>query len=637
MMSSSGSRQIKKEIDLRTKGIINNFALRYPVEPDNAAYVMVQDVAKDPEHDVQHEYAFELVAMPFEEKLLRENSQAYASIFIGAINWSVSPGGIEFEGDYSWKKKKGDYYDTEASDVKDVLEAYGFSFFKHNTQSTKIPCVIYGNLQTTKPHYIGQSKAEVDTSPYIQAIIKAVKSVARDIPTFRVADIPTPDMHVGVSSSYVSLGHRRSWKEPKPPKPERKSMFDVVYKQLKERIEIVKSGGGTWTGELHTQNQLWYMSLPLIRKWVDEGRLKKPKNRENFLTQIRKVCDYYKVEREEVGVMAGAYSSMFYNGKWSAVNFADIELLATMGVAMIFIEKQDVVQTLGPFASRYGVALINTKGHLSEYAKDLSRLAIKGGAKIAILTDYDIPGLHIASKLKGAVWLGIDKPMLQHFNIELHDTDYVIPYDPAKGIGDKVIKRDIESDKRFNYPIADISWLKQHKNADGPGKIPGNKVEIDAVLAKAGAEEFWKYLMNRIEQEYETFDYNRVIDVSGCSPSFPEVANFVIPRIVNILRGYGQDRYYELIDEKIDEWEAKLEDHEGLTPVSEKENEIRGEFYDIVKEDDECEDIKEILHKVGKSVESRIREEILSEIKKLDEQKHYGLMAKLIDRTGGSL
>ena len=148
---------------------------------------------------------------------------------------------------------------------------------------------------------------------------------------------------------------------------------------------------------------------------------------------------------------------------------------------------------MGPYASRHGVALINTKGHLSEYAKDLSGLAQEGGAKIGILTDYDIPGLHIASKLKGAVWLGIDKPMLHHFGIGLNDTDYVIPFDPAKGIGDKVIKRDIESDERFSYPITDIDWLKQHKRPGSQFKEPGNKVEIDAVLAKAGSEKFWEY------------------------------------------------------------------------------------------------------------------------------------------------
>ncbi|HEY1248087.1 MAG TPA: hypothetical protein VGE97_03785, partial [Nitrososphaera sp.] len=488
----------------------------------------------------------------------------------------------------------------------------------------------------TKLHYIGQSKAEVDTTPFIPAIIQAVKSVARDIPTFRVADIKTTDMHFGVSSSHLSTTRFRSWKEPKPPKAERRSMFDVVYEQLKNRVDMVLSGG-TWYGELHTQNQLWYMSLPLIKKWVDEGRLKKPKNRENFLKQISEVCDEYGVEREKVGVMAGAYASMFYNGKWSAVNFAEINLLATMGVAMIFIEKQDVVQTLGPYASRHGVALINTKGHLSDYAKDLSELAQKSGAKIGILTDYDIPGLHIASKLKGAVWLGIDKPMLDHFGIDLNNTDYVIPYDPAKGIGDKVIERDIESDERFRHPITDIDWLKQHKRQGGQFKEPGNKVEIDAVLAKAGSERFWEYLKKKMEQEYGTFDYNRVINVSGCSPLFGGAENFVIPPIVNTLKSYGHHRYGELTSEREQEIEQELEEHKGLTAVSEKENEIRSELREIVVEDEECKDIKAILYEVGKSVGPRIREELLLKIKRLDEDKSYGLMAKLLDMTGGSL
>jgi hypothetical protein len=444
-------------------------------------------------------------------------------------------------------------------------------------------------------------------------------------------------MHFGVSSSYLSFESRRSWKTPKPPKKERKTMFDVLYEALKERIDIV-SNGGTWDGELHTQNQLWYISLPLIREWVnsDTVYLKKPKNRNNFLDSIRKVCEAYGVEREKVGVMAGAYSSMFYNGKWTAVNFADINLLATMGVAMIFIEKQDVVQTFGPYASMYGVALINTKGHLSEYAKELSKLAEEGGAIIAILTDYDIPGLHIASKLKGAIWLGVDKPMLEHFGIDLDDTDYVIPYDPAKGLGDDEIDEDIRTDERFDDPIADVDWLKQKTHAGYKDKTPGNKVEIDAVLAKAGAENFWNYLMKRIEQDEPTFDYTRVIDVYGCAPSFATIENFVVPRIVHELKSYGNSRYDELTEERLGDYEAELEDYdEGFIVVNDKENEIRRELQDIVDSDQECKDIRATLFKVGKESESTIKETIESAIRKLDEEKGYHIMDKQRERRGG--
>ena len=94
---------------LGQKGIINNFALRYPVEPENTPYTIVPGVVMEA-HDVQYVYAFELVAIPIKEELLVERPRDYESIFKGAINWSVSPKGNQFEGDYSWIKKKEDTY-----------------------------------------------------------------------------------------------------------------------------------------------------------------------------------------------------------------------------------------------------------------------------------------------------------------------------------------------------------------------------------------------------------------------------------------------------------------------------------------------------------------------------------------------
>lgn len=626
----------KNKADLRTQGIINNFALRYQVEPENAASIVVSDVVKDEVHNVRYDYTFELVAMPIKEELLRKDYNAYSSVFIGAISWSISPNGNKFAGNYEWYKKKGDTYKTRASSIENVLREYGFSFFtKDNRQDTKIPCVIYGNLVPTKVHYIGQSKAEVDTAPFVNGIIKAVKSVARDIPTFRVADIPTPDYHTGSSGgTSLSIGRRigRSWRDPKPAKPERRGMYDVVYQALKERIEAVKSGR-KWTGELHTQNQLWYVSLPLIKKWVDEERLKKPKNRSNFLDQIRKVCDDADVSREEVGVMAGAYSQMFYNGQWSAVNFAEINVLAEMGVVILFIEKQDVVQTLGPFASKYGVALVNSKGHLVEYAKDLAEAAEDSGAKIAILIDYDIPGLHIASKLPSAVWLGVDEDMLRRFGITHEDEDNVIPYDPAIGLGDDEIKADIESDPRFQYPIVDLQWLRQRTLEQYQGKkykAAGHKVEIDAVLAKAGTQAFWNYLMSKMEGAFNTLDYTRVIHAYNYVPQSGAIENFVIPPIVHQLAGYINDRYREHTEEKRTELEEELEEYEdGFVVVEDKENEIRKEINEITNKDQQAKDIESLLKTAGQKLKRVIEENINTAIKKLDQEKGYGLMKAL--------
>jgi hypothetical protein len=620
---------MKKEIDPRTKGIINNFALRYPVEPENASYKIVPGVVKDLVHDVQYNYAFELAAIPFKEELLIKNSTNYESIFKGAINWSVSPKGNQFEGNYIWYKKKGDTYKTQASDIKEVLQRYGFSFYRgYNNQNTKIPCVIYGNLISNKFSYIGQSKAEVDTTPFANAIIKAVKSIARDIPTFRVADIRTPEYHVGVSSSYISTRKVRSWKEPKPPKPERKTMFDLVYEQIKDRLPIAQDGR-EWTGEHHTQMSLWYNSLKLINEWIIADMLKKPKNRSNFIDCIRKVCEYYDIKREDIGIVAGAWATMFYMGKWSAVNFEDIEALAQNGTDLIFVEKQDIVQSLGPHASKYGVALINTRGHLSLYAHDLSIAAREAGAHIAIMTDYDIPGLHIASKTsKDTLWLGVDEHMLGRFGIRHEDKDWVIPYNPAKGLSDETIRDDIESDERFDYPRADVYWLKQKKREDSKFKDPGHKVEIDAVLAKAGSEGLWNYIMERLEEAYPERDYTRVTSVYNHVPS-PRTIDFVTPSIVQDIQNYIVNRCRSLTEEERKEKRKELENYKGFALVQDLENGTRSDLNMIVKKDQQIKDIIEAFNSAAKVAKLPIIEAVESAIKKLDSEKGYDIMAAI--------
>jgi hypothetical protein len=37
---------------------------------------------------------------------------------------------------------------------------------------------------------------------------------------------------------------------------------------------------------------------------------------------------------------------------------------------MLFIEKADICEVLTPFAKKYGVALVNTVGFLTEYGQD---------------------------------------------------------------------------------------------------------------------------------------------------------------------------------------------------------------------------------------------------------------------------
>jgi hypothetical protein len=224
--------------------------------------------------------------------------------------------------------------------------------------------------------------------------------------------------------------------------------------------------------------------------------------------------------------------------------------------------------------------------------------------------------------------------MLRKFGITHDDSKYVIPYDPAKGIGEEVIERDIISDGRFGYPRVDVNWLKQkptdnNRYGSSKSKDPGNKVEIDAVLAKAGSEELWNYMMERIKESHPNRDYTRVIDAHKHAPLCGAVENFVVPSIVHQIKNYVSNRYESLTEKKRHDYKKELEGFKGFTVVQDKENEIRKELHKIVYNDQQSKDITGVLYSAGKLVESTIKEAVESAIRKLDAEKGYGIMKTL--------
>jgi hypothetical protein len=62
--------------------------------------------------------------------------------------------------------------------------------------------------------------------------------------------------------------------------------------------------------------------------------------------------------------------------------------------------------------------MVNTRGYLTEYGKDLMTVAKKSGANIAIITDYDLTGINIASHSpKDMPWIDVDDTTLEFFNL----------------------------------------------------------------------------------------------------------------------------------------------------------------------------------------------------------------------------
>ena len=57
---------------------------------------------------------------------------------------------------------------------------------------------------------------------------------------------------------------------------------------------------------------------------------------------------------------------MFFDGEWKSVSFDAISDLAPQGTDILFIEKADICEVLTPFAKKFGIALVNTIGFLTE-------------------------------------------------------------------------------------------------------------------------------------------------------------------------------------------------------------------------------------------------------------------------------
>jgi 5S rRNA maturation endonuclease (ribonuclease M5) len=552
----------------RRKALAYRIAQIYPtnnLDVEKAVYRIFHDEVRD--GLVQHPFALEIIAIPVSEYLLRANPNDYQTEFIGAVNYSLPPTGNIFEGEYCWKKKKDDTYPAQANDIRDILRVYNFRFYGEYYSKDKLPCVIAANLISPKIYYQGKDKARIDTSPFTHTIIKAVKIIADNIETFK-------DVGIELPSDYRHLNISK--KEPKIPKEDRKTTYDIVEELLLPRIQKVKARERITS--VQTQDSLWYNALPLFAKYKLE-----PPDRSTFKTNIKAVCKDYEVTREQLGIIAAPWASMYFNGLWHDISFNSIQSLAQKGTDIIFIEKRDIVQAIGKYASDWGVAVVNTHGHLSEYTKDLAEIAKTSGAHITILTDYDIPGLVIASSLKNVLWLGVNEKMLKFFGITHDNKERVVPYTPKKRrITEENLQILLKSDERFssspkNKTIIDIDFLRNPNRSYGK-RVVGEKVEIDAVLAEVGAKRLWNYIKSELGLVYKERNYLRVID-----PNPSQSDHY--PKIVRKIQIYCKRREEEAKKEESQKIGLELEKVEGFLKVRKKRKEIDKRLGTLVEND----------------------------------------------------
>ncbi len=95
--------------------------------------------------------------------------------------------------------------------------------------------------------------------------------------------------------------------------------------------------------------------------------------------------------------------------------------LSLYGIDLLIIEKEGIAEQLAPFAYEKGIALLHTRGFLTDYASVLSEKSAKEGCNIAILTDFDDSGLAIAREVPDSYRIGIDFETLEDLGLDIED------------------------------------------------------------------------------------------------------------------------------------------------------------------------------------------------------------------------
>src|SRR5215211_1971542 len=720
----------KQERKMALAARIEDMVLRHDLDTSKAAYEILQGVVTYKDNAsggqiVQYPYAVEIISVPYSEDAVRKRSDpdTFESNYIaGAINYSVSPGEDNtFTGHYRpYNKKTGRIY--EANNIIGVFEAYGFNFntmVRENTQDTKLPCVIAVNLISPVLSYTSEGKSNIDIDPFHKTIEDAVEKIANKIRTFGAANILTQDVINARRTAKAEQALRelkrqmqqdeklRRQEERQQRKEEReqeeqekqkereekskfKNVYQIVEEILLERINEYHDYNDNpeiFAKRRITQDGVWYRALPAL----ENNRIEATESvRANVKKYIKPICKKYGVKREDIGIIAGARAVMYYNGQFKAVSFFEVERLAKNGTDVAYIEKMGMVEAFKDYADEYRIALVNSQGQLTDYAKDLSDLALESSGHVFIVTDYDVPGIIIASKLGPNIpWIGINKQTIERFNIPLpslpdpygssvkkypkgEQRHVVVPYD-VKVIpkdkeklrrlvehgeneiededGNKVIVKDL----RFSADKVDLDWLWTKtvpyitKKGKKGTRVEGHKIEIDAVVKDQGSEKMWNYLLGQIVKEQPKRDYTRVIDsdVYTKTPDPPVLSGSISAtasvKIVYKLQSYIYDRTQEITEQPKQEIKEELEDYEGLIDdVRAKEREIRKEIEDIVDEDEIMDDIDVVVDNAMKEVRNEVsvqsileaaadkaNEAIIKGIRKLDAEKGYGIMKAL--------
>ncbi len=223
------------------------------------------------------------------------------------------------------------------------------------------------------------------------------------------------------------------------------------------------------------------------------------------------------VSREVLGIYEATRAYIYFRGRTYDVSFRQLENLKSLATFILIIEKEGVVELLTYWADLYGVALCYTRGFLTDNAEKFSKLATKEGARILLLTDNDFSGWAMWRKIPNIHRIGITLKTLRTLGIQLNN-DIAEDLSRPKG-----------TERKANVTYLDNKHASAAKEMYENGLISeedwkfirggkyGRRIEIDNVIAAAGAESFWKNLILASFRElFETAPYTMSLKIPEC-------------------------------------------------------------------------------------------------------------------------
>jgi 5S rRNA maturation endonuclease (ribonuclease M5) len=353
------------------------------IDSDKAVYSKTKDaIYKD--DNIQFPFIFEVLAIPIK-------SGSDESIVIRGVNYSTSITNKRyFEGQYTntyeWAHGKTEE-ELEASDIIEIIRKSAVGENISNEASIpiakqKVPCVIIAHLAAPRIEYISYGKSALTLTPFSHDIAETIEELVRKIPA-------------------------KSRYSPGKYKPDRTGCLRQL---LEKRWDDVRRNPGILDHNSNdydpwTQSTVWYhlreeYLLPIEERY--HITVIKENTRDDMTQKISEICESDlegNPTREQLAIFASPRATLYFDGTWHNVDIDDIPSLAGKGTDVVFIEKRGALEIVKYIGDDYGIAFVNTQGHFAEYPKDLIREINEQDGRVAILTDFDCAGIHIAEKV----------------------------------------------------------------------------------------------------------------------------------------------------------------------------------------------------------------------------------------------